>query len=289
VYVVYVRSTAAHGTIASIDVDEAAGMPGVLGMYTAADLGLEPMPSPFNPTVARTLLASDKVRYVGEPVVAVVAETYEQATDAAQTVFVDIDPLEALVDIEASLASETLIYESAGSNAVFDTTALGMPENTGPEFFADCEVVMSGTFLNQRVAPCPLEPRAAAAAWVDDRLLVWLSTQHAQGIKPGSQPPTASSPRVRVITPDVGGGFGAKIGTYSEEILLGVLARETGRPVRYRETRSESMMNLGHGRAQVQYVTAGGSRDGKVTHLPLELCSRTRAGSPTSARSSAPR
>jgi aerobic carbon-monoxide dehydrogenase large subunit len=271
-YVVYVRSSAAHGTISSIDVDDARDMPGVLGIFTAADLGLEPVPAAFNPVVARTLLASDKVRYVGEPVVAVVADTYEHAIDAAQEVFVDIEPLEALIDIEGALASSTLIYESAGSNAVFDTTALGMPENTGDEFFADCEVVVQGRFVNQRVAPCPLEPRAAAAAWDGDRLVQWLSTQHAQGAVDPLVAANGLEPgQVRVITPDVGGGFGAKIGTYPEELLLGRLAKEVGRPVRFRETRSESMMALGHGRGQVQYVTIGGSRSGRVSHYRMHV------------------
>src|SRR5688572_17337870 len=156
-------------------------MPGVLGVFTAADLNLQPVPAAFNPMVARTLLASDKVRYVGEPIAAVVAETYEQATDAAQAVLVDVEPLEAFVDVEAALASSTLTYEGAGSNACFDTTALGMPDNSGDEFFADCEAVVTGRFVNQRVAPCPLEVRGAAAAWDGDRLVQWLSTQHAQG------------------------------------------------------------------------------------------------------------
>jgi carbon-monoxide dehydrogenase large subunit len=271
-HVVYVRSTAAHGRITSIDADEARSMPGVLGVFTAADLGLEPVPAPFNPMVARTLLASDRVRHVGEPVVAVVAETYEQATDAAQTVFVDIEVLEALIDVEAALASSTLIYETAGSNVVFDTTALGMPDNTGDEFFSDCEVVVSGRFVNQRVAPCPLEVRGAAAAWDGDRLVQWMSTQHAQGVFEPVRVANGLEPgQLRVITPDVGGGFGAKIGTTAEEILLGGLAKEIGRPVRFRETRSESMVGLGHGRAQVQYVTMGGRRDGTVTHYRMHV------------------
>ncbi|MEX2628069.1 MAG: xanthine dehydrogenase family protein molybdopterin-binding subunit [Ilumatobacteraceae bacterium] len=272
VHVAYARSTAAHGRIAEIETDEAAAMPGVLGIHTAASLGLEPVPSNFNPAVARTLLASDKVRYVGEPVVAVVAETYEQAVDAAQAVFIDIEPLEALIDIEAALASDNLIYEGAGSNVVFDTTALGMPENTGDEYFADCEVVVEGRFVNQRVAPCPLEVRGAAAAWDGDRLVQWLSTQHAQGaVAPVQAANGLDDGQVRIVTPDVGGGFGAKIGTYPEELLLGRLAKETGRPVRFRETRSESMMALGHGRAQIQYVTIGGSRDGRVSHYRMHV------------------
>jgi len=271
-YVVFARSTAAHGTITSIDIDDAVDMPGVIGVHTAASLGLDPTPSAFNPTVARTLLASDKVRWVGEPVVAVVAETYEQATDAAQAVFVDIEPLPALIDIEASLASDLHIYPDAGGNGIFDSTMMGAPANTGPEFFDGCEVVINETMMNQRVAPCPLEPRNAAAAWVDGRLNVWISTQHAQGVlEPIAGAVGVDKEQVRVMTPDVGGGFGAKIGAYPEELLVGVLARESGRPVRFRETRSESMMNLGHGRAQKQKITVGGTRDGKVTHLRMQL------------------
>jgi len=273
VHVAYARSAVAHGTITSIDVDGAKEMPGVLGVYTAADLGLEPVPSTFNPMVARTLLASDKVRYVGEPVVAVVAETLRQAVDAAELVFVDVDFLPTLVDPEAALTADTLIYDAAGSNAVFDTTALGMPENSATdEFTAGCEVTVTGRFVNQRVAPCPLEVRGSAATWVDGRLYQWLSTQHAQGVKaPIVAANGVDEDAVRIISPDVGGGFGAKIGTYPEEILLGRLSKEVSRPVTWSKTRSESMMALGHGRAQVQYVTIGGTRDGKVTHYQMHV------------------
>ena len=146
-----------------------------------------------------------------------------------------------------------------------------MPENVrAEEYFADCEVTVTGRFLNQRVAPCPLEVRGSAAAWVDGRLHQWVSTQHAQGIKDSFVAANGvDAADVRVLTPDVGGGFGAKIGTYPEELLLGPIAKRIGRPVVWRETRSESMMALGHGRAQVQYVTLGGTRDGKVTHYQL--------------------
>ena len=272
-HVVYVRSSAAHGTIVSIDTAEAAAMPGVLGVFTAADLQLEPVPSPFNPMVTRTLLASDKVRYVGEPVAVVVAETQRQGVDAAEAVFVDIDFLPAVVDVEAAATSETLIYESAGSNVVFDTTALGMPENSPTdEYFADCEVTVTGRFLNQRVAPCPLEVRGAAAAWIDGRLHQWVSTQHAQGIRDSFAAANGvDAADVRILTPDVGGGFGAKIGSYPEELLLGPLATRIGRPMTWRETRSESMVALGHGRAQVQHVTIGGTADGLVTHYQMQV------------------
>jgi len=268
---VYVRSAVAHGTIESIDVEAALAMPGVLAVHTAESLGLEPVASPFNPGSARTLLASDKVRHVGEPVAVVVAETQQQATDAAEMIFIDYEFLPALIDLEESLASETLIYEAAGSNAVFDTTALGLPENSpADEFFADCEVTITGRFLNQRVAPCPLEVRASAASWDGGRLVQWISSQGAQGAKDAFTAANGGdADAIHLITPDVGGGFGAKIDTYAEELLLGPLAKELGRPVRWRETRSESMMSLGHGRAQLQYVTMGGTRDGKVTHYQL--------------------
>jgi carbon-monoxide dehydrogenase large subunit len=247
-------------------------MPGVVAVHTAASLALEPQPSAFNPGVARTLLASDKVRWVGEPIAAILAETYEQATDAAQTVDADIDPLPVLLDLEQSLASDIHIYPAAGGNAVFDSVSIGGKPNTGPEFFEGCEVVLNERIMNQRVAPCPLEPRGGAAAWVDGRLHVWLSTQHAQGARdPIATAAKVAPDQVRILTPDVGGGFGAKIGCYSEELLIGVLARQVGRPVRFKETRSESMTSLGHGRAQLQKITVGGTRDGKVTHLRLEL------------------
>ncbi len=272
VHVVFARSPIAHGSINSIDISEAQGMPGVIAVHTAASLGLEPQASSFNPGVARTLLASGKVRWVGEPIAAILAETYEQATDAAQAVVADIDPLPALIDIEEALASDTHIYEAAGGNAVFDSVYMGGTPNSGPEFFENCEVVVNERVMNQRVAPCPLEPRGGAAAWVDGRLHVWLSTQHAQGARdPIAAAAGVTADEVRILTPDVGGGFGAKIGCYSEELLLGVLARAAGRPVRFKETRSESMTSLGHGRAQLQKITVGGTRDGKVTHLRLEL------------------
>ncbi len=269
VHATYVRSQVAHGTLVSIDASEALQMPGVIAVYTAADLELGPAPAVFNPMVVRTLLATEKVRYVGECVAVVVTETRRQGEDAANAVILDIDALPVLVDVEAAMTSANLIYEGAGSNVVFDTTALGMPLNTD-DFLAGCEVTVTGRFMNQRVAPCPLEVRGSAVAWVDGRLNQWISTQHAQGVKDAMVATNGVEPdQVRIITPDVGGGFGAKIGAYPEELLLGRIAKKIGKPVVWRETRSESMVALGHGRAQLQYVTIGGTRDGKVTHYQL--------------------
>ena len=272
-HVTYVRSSVAHGHIRSIDASAALELPGVIAVLTAADLGLQPVPSQFNPMVARGLLAIDKVRFVGEPVAAVITEEAYQGEDAAEAVIVEYDVLPAVIDMEQAITSSTLIYESAGSNVVFDTTVLGIPENSGAAFFEGCEVV-SGPhrFLNQRVAPCPLEVRGSAVAWHEGRLHQWLSTQAAQGAKATIVAANGvDADKVVVIAPDVGGGFGAKITCDPEEALLGVLAARIGRPLRWRETRSESMMVLGHGRAQVQYVTIGGTRDGKVTHYQMHV------------------
>ncbi len=270
-HVTYVRSSVAHGLINSIDASDALAMPGVVAVFTGQDLDLQQLPSPYNPMATRTLLATGKVRFVGEPLAAIVSNTREQGEDAAETVIVDYDVIDALIDLEESMASTSLLYEACGSNVVFDSMALGLPDNTGDAYFAGCEVVVKGRFINQRVAPCPLEVRGAAAAWgTDGRLTEWLSTQHAQGaVAPIAAANGVDPSQIHVKTPDVGGGFGAKIGAYPEELLLGVIAKRVGKPVRWRETRSESMVALGHGRAQLQYVTIGGTRAGKVTHYQL--------------------
>jgi carbon-monoxide dehydrogenase large subunit len=269
-HVTYVRSTVAHGRITGIDTSAALEVPGVIAVLTATDLGLEPVPSDFNPMVSRGLLAIEKVRYVGEPVAVVVSTDPRTGEDAAEQVIIDYEILPAVIDIESALTSTTLIHESAGSNVVFDTTVIGIPENTGDAFFDGCELVVKGRFVNQRVAPCPLEVRGSSVAWSNGRLHQWLSTQAAQGAKATIVKANGvEADDVLVITPDVGGGFGAKISCDPEEALLGVIAKKVGKPLRWRETRSESMMSLGHGRAQVQYVTIGGTRDGQVTHYQL--------------------
>ena len=268
-HVTFVRSQLAHAIINGIDVSAALEAPGVIAVHTAATLNLLPEASSYNPGVARTLLASDRVRYVGEPVAVIVTEQANQGEDAADLVVIDYEPLEVLVDLEQAMASTTLLYPAAGSNVAVDSTVWGMPDVTGDDFFSDCDVVVKGRFVNQRLAPCPLEVRGSAVAWVDGRLFQWISTQHAQGVRDQINKSDASS-NVRVMTPDVGGGFGAKISAYPEEIVLGRVAQAVGRPLRWRETRSESMLSLGHGRAQLQYVTIGGTRDGKVLAYRLE-------------------
>jgi carbon-monoxide dehydrogenase large subunit len=263
--ITYVRSTMASARILSIDVDEAKAAPGVLAVFTEADVraDLGDFPSDMgvlNQDMVRPWLARDVVRYVGEPVAIVVSENRAQGTDAAELVFVDYDPLPAVVDPEASRRNETLLHEAAGTNISFEIPG------RKPADFAACEVVVRQRIVNQRVAPCPLEVRAAAALWTTEgRLTHWASTQGPHSVRDAlAKVYGLEKEQVRVISPDVGGGFGAKGATYPEELLMGWLARKVDRPVKWVETRTESMLNLGHGRGQVQEVEIGGSRDGAI-------------------------
>ena len=270
--VTYVRSTMAAAKINAIDVTDAQAAPGVVAVLTGADIDLDPMaPSMglLNQQMIRQWLATDRVRFVGEPVAVIVAEERAQGADAAERVFVDYEPdVDAVVDPEVAAAGETLLFAEAGTNTSMEL-AFGRTET----LFDDCEVVIRQRIVNQRLAPCPLEVRAAAVQWgADGRLTHWASTQHAHAVKDDLarllKIPEAD---IRVIAPDVGGGFGAKIGSYPEELLLAWLSKRVGRPLRWVETRTESMTNLGHGRGQVQHVELGGTRDGKVTAYRLTV------------------
>lgn len=270
-HVVYVRSTIPHARISSIDVTEASAAPGVVAVITGADVDLAPvapaMAPMINGAMARPWLATDKVRFVGEAVAAVVAETRAQAVDAAELVVVDYEPLDAVVDLDTA-EDGPLLFDDAGTNVAFDMSQmLGFAPTD--DFFAGCDVVVQQRMVNQRVAPCPLEVRAAAASWgADGRLTQWASTQAPNSLQGEIAGALGIEPaQVRVIAPDVGGGFGAKAAMYPEEQMLGWIARRVGRPVRWVETRSESMLTLGHGRGQVQMVELGGSSAGDLLAL----------------------
>jgi carbon-monoxide dehydrogenase large subunit len=268
VHATYVRSTVAHATIASIDVEDALAMPGVVAAVTGADVDLAAMPGMVRPEMARQYLATDRVRFVGEPVAVVLTERPEQGPDAAEAVAVDYEPLPAVVAVEDALTGETVLFPEAGTNLIggFGHPA---PEGEGPEA---CQVVVRQRVVNQRLAACPLEVRSSAAAWVDGRLAMWCSTQSAHGARDGLAQAYGLAPTdVRVIAPDVGGGFGAKAGTSPEDALLPWLARRCGRPVRWVETRSENMLAMVQGRAQVQEVTIGGRQDGTIEAYHLAI------------------
>ncbi len=270
-HVVYVRSTMASARLLEVDTSEAAAMPGVLAVVTVDDLDIPdqaPSMGFLNQQMLRPLLARDVVRFVGEPIAAVVAETRAQATDAAELVIVDYDPQDAVIDPEAALDPAHPLFPDAATQGVMSIPAGNMTAD-----FSECEVVVEQRILNQKVAPCPIEPRSAAAYWDDDGRLVQYSSN--QGAHPVRDQLAATlgldTTQVRVITPDVGGSFGSKSSAYPEDILLGPLAKRVGRPVRWTETRSESMTNLGHGRAQIQDVAIGGTRDGRITAYRLKV------------------
>jgi carbon-monoxide dehydrogenase large subunit len=265
VHAMFVRSPLAHATIAAIDVSAAREADGVLGVFTAADLGLAP---PGEGPMVEPWLAEGAVRYVGEPVALLCTEQRYQLADAAELIDIDYDPLPAVIGYERSLSGETLLFEGTDSNVA---GSHGDPATFAS--FDDCEVVVGHTILNQRVAPAPLEVRGASCAWGQDgRLTMWLSTQNAQiarGVLAESL--GVDTDRVRVIAPDVGGGFGAKIGADPEAVVLAWAAGELGRPVRWIETRSENLTSMTHGRGQRQTITIGGRRDGTVTAYRLEV------------------
>jgi carbon-monoxide dehydrogenase large subunit len=273
-YLTFVRSPVAHGRITSIDATEAKAAPGVLAVYTVADVAelkvIKPMMPNWNAAMTQTLLASDTVRYVGEPVAAVVTEHPYQGEDAAELVAVDYDPLPVVVTMDDALADKSLLFPEAGTNVI---GRFGDPAELDPNLFDGCEVVVSRTIANQRVAPAPMESRSAAAVWGEDgRLTAWIPNQGAQGTKGALVGRLGLKPEdVRVITPDVGGGFGAKFGIDAESVLTAWAARQLGRPARWSETRYENMLGMTHGRAQQQTVTIGGLRDGTVLAYRLEV------------------
>ncbi|MFN0090902.1 MAG: xanthine dehydrogenase family protein molybdopterin-binding subunit [Acidimicrobiales bacterium] len=267
---VYVYSPVAHARIARLDAEAARAAPGVLAVFTAAELDLGPYPKllpAFPDEMVRPLLADGFVRYVGEPVAAILAEDRYRGADAAELVEVDYEPLPALVDPEAAEASELLLHPAAGSNVIYRTRTEGEAD------FSGCEVVVEARIVNQRIAAAPIEPRAGAAYWDDAGRLVHYSA--CQGAHPARETLAKTYglelDQVRVIVPDVGGGFGAKARVYPEEASLGWFSRQVGRPVRWTETRTANMTGLGHGRGQVQRVKIGGRRDGAITAYQLSV------------------
>ena len=274
-WVTYLRSTMAHARIDSIDVEEARSAPGVVDVVTGDDVDMAPLPPDFglyNDKMVRPWLppTGGKVRYVGEPVVAILSETRAQGVDAQELVIVDYDPLPAVVGVENAAKDQTVLFEEAGTNLAFEMKGESKPGD--PALFEGCDVVIRQRTVNQRVAPAPLETRASAVRWDGDHLTVWASTQAPHGVRDAfAKRYELEAENVRVISPDVGGGFGAKISAYVEELLLPWLARRVSRPVRWTETRTESMLNLGHGRGQVQEIELGGTRDGKFLAYRLTV------------------
>ena len=269
-YATFVRSPWAHARITGIDTTELNGQEGVRA-FTATDLGLADRPPPlpgFDAHWSRPLLAGERVRFAGEAVAVVLAESKERSADAAELVLVDYEPLPVVTDAADAARDQVVLFEAAGTNV-----CLERPASRGDaELFEGCEVTTEGVLTSQRISACPIEPRATAVSPGEDgRLTVWLSTQTPNSDRDGLARALGLAPEaIRVLAPDVGGGFGSK-GLSVEDIVLAKLALLTGRPVRWTETRSENLMAMGHGRGMRIEFRIGGARDGTIDALRLRI------------------
>ncbi|MEC9089654.1 MAG: xanthine dehydrogenase family protein molybdopterin-binding subunit [Actinomycetota bacterium] len=262
-FVSFVRSTSARAKIVSIDTHDAQQHPGVLAVFTAADVDLKPFPSPVpanNQDMLRPWIADEAVRYVGEIVAIIVSETNEQGVDAAESVIVEYDDFEPIVDPEQAATDFDLIDDTVATNI-----SLELSTGNDDALFDDCEVVVAQRIINNRLAPCPIEGRAAISHWNGSLLEQWSTTQSAHVVRDGLCRIFELEPQnVRVVVPDIGGSFGAKRGLSPPEVLTAWVARKMGRTVRWHENRTESMLDLGHGRGQIQYAELGGDQDGTL-------------------------
>ena len=280
VYSGFVRSPYAHARIKRIDVSAAQGAPGVVAVYTGADVKdrLAPVPCAWNvpdcdlKIPPHLLLADDKVRYVGDPVAMVVAESRAAVRDAMDLVDVDYGPLDASIDPErATDGNAAQIHDDIPLNIAFEWHVNGGDTEAA---FAAAEVTVSQRIVHARLIPNAMEPRAAVATHnaATGQLTLWTTSQNPHiarflcSIMLG-----VPEHHLHVISPEVGGGFGSKIATYGDEALVSFAAMELGRPVKWTEDRSENYKATTHGRDHVQYVEMCGTKDGKITGLRTKV------------------
>ncbi|MFN6978981.1 MAG: xanthine dehydrogenase family protein molybdopterin-binding subunit, partial [Gemmobacter sp.] len=262
----FLRSQVAHGTIRRIDSTQAAGMPGVLRVFTAADFagvgGLpcgwcvtdrfgKPMQEPKHP-----VLADGKVRHVGDPIAVVVAETHEQARDACEAIVVDIDELPAVVDMKSALAlGATKVHDDLTSNLCYDWGFVEENKAAVDEAFAKAHHVTTLELVNNRLVANPMEPRVAVGDydWSTDQHTLYTTSQNPHVIRllMGAFVLGIPEHKLRVVAPDVGGGFGTKIFHYAEEAFCTFAAKQLRRPVKWTASRSEAFMTDAHGRDHV--------------------------------------
>lgn len=271
-HIAFVRSTIAHARVETVDVSEAVAMAGVVGVFTASDLGLDPVQgfAMLPPEFSRPPLADGVVRFVGDIVAVVLAETRAQAVDAAEMVIVDYDPLPTLVDPEAALADGApVLFPEHGSNL-----AIEFDFGEEPTVFDEADVVVEGRFVNQRLAAVPMEPNGVVVEpdAATGGATVWAPTQAPFGVRDPLAAALGLEPdALRVVAPVVGGGFGAKTGLYVEYVIAARLALDHSRPVKWAETRSENMVAMTQGRGQIQRVELGLTRDGTITGLRVNI------------------
>ena len=277
-HVAILRSPYAHARILSINTDAARSHPGVVAVVTGDDikdkLGTVPCATtdpegfPGMKVPPHYCLAVEKVRLVGEPVVAVVAEDKYIAQDAVDLVEVDYDPLDAVTSSEDALAEGApILHEQFGTNQAFTWSLAGGDIDAA---LAEADRVVKQKFVHQRLAPNAIEPRGVLANYEagDGQLTLWSSTQIPHLLRTQlSVMLSMAENRVRVIAPEVGGGFGSKLNVYAEEGLLGYISRELNRPVKWIEGRRENMMHTIHGRDQTGDVEVAVKNDGTITGL----------------------
>ena len=279
-YVSILRSPYGHARIRGIRTDAAAASPGVIGVFTGKDFEhLNPMPCAWqaagveNFVVTPRTLEIDKVTFTGAGVAAVVAETKAQAEDAVELIEVDWEPLDAVVDVEAAVADGApQIHENAARNIVMEWT-VGDADAT-ESALAGADVVVEQRLVNQRLIPTPMEPRGAAAEYDagTGEYTVWLTSQapHVHRLLMTAFVFGIPETKMRVIAPQVGGGFGAKIFLYPEYVLVTALAEKVGRPVKWIETRRENYVATTHGRDHVTWLRVGAKSDGTITGLDVK-------------------
>jgi carbon-monoxide dehydrogenase large subunit len=283
-HIVFVRSPYGHAKINSIDTAAALKVPGVVAVYTAKDLegattgplpyefGWEPFQNVKN--MERGPLATDKVRYVGDPIAAVLAETRYAARDGAGAVEVDFEPLPAVIDPEKAMEDGApLLYEEFGTN-LGHTISQSHGDIDGA--FATADKVVTLKVVNQRLLPTAMETRGCLADWRAGRpgdtgeMTVWTSTQVPHAVKTKlSALLGIDENKMRVIAPEVGGAFGNKIDVSPEETLTAISAMRLGRPVKWSETRSENFQAAMHGRGQVDIIEVAARKDGRITGLKV--------------------
>src|SRR6478609_6444044 len=273
-HAVFVRSPFAHATFGPIDTSEAERAPGVLAVYTAEDLGTGGLKSfaDVNEQCPRGPLAHEKVRFVGDPIALVIAETRAQAVDAAELVDVDYDDLPVVADVEAAVADDApLQFEGLGTNV-----ATRRRDKVRSDPFEGADHVVRARMVNQRIATAPIEGNAILVepghgGDQGDQVTAWVSTQHphmARDLLADALGRTNDD--VRVITPDVGGAFGGKAGIGTDHAAVALAAVRLGRPVKWTETRREAMLSM-QGRGQVQFAELGLTSEGRIVGLRMRV------------------
>jgi carbon-monoxide dehydrogenase large subunit len=273
-HMAFVRSPFAHARITSVDVSAAKSMPGVIAAFSAADFGEQgslPCGWPVTEDIVmppHPPMATDEVRYVGEAVAVVVARDRYEAADAVAAVDVNYEPLPPVLDMRAALEEGSPKVHEAGNKCYVWPFVQGDVDAA----FRDAPVVVERTYRQQRLIPCAMEPRAVVASWVADEVTLWSSTQipHVLRFALGAFFGIPEQ-NIRVIAPDVGGGFGSKLQVTAEEVLAVLVARKLGRPVKWTESRSEGNMTIHHGRDQWQRIRVAADRDGRLRGLEVDL------------------